>query len=287
MPFLSIKENSFYFLNGTKPITNRSIKKAFKDLHDLITKRIFNDSTVEVDKNVISALDGKPYDSNGSFTGWNQLTNEDNSFKISKGRLFGNIKTIEDPKNQLTLEHSDDGYPATEVATSTPRKLYRKWLNGDNGFRSEKGTTDNSKIRLNLGKGDDFFKIYHEKSLGRDSLINLGPGNDWIGTESGTFNQAVDVKLGRGDDIISNGHNMTILDFNPKQDVIKMGRGVSHQVLRDRIEFEHGLVLLGVTDFDELTIDYHYGYCPKYESCSIEFPEEYPEGIVVNPRPFD
>ena len=66
-----------------------------------------------------------------------------------------------------------------------------------------------------------------------------------------------------------------------------MGRGISHKVPKDRIEFEHGLSLIGIIDFDALNIDYHSGYCPQYESCSIEFPKQYPEGIVVNPRPFD
>ena len=278
MPFLSIKQNRFYFENGTKPITNRSIKNAFKDLHTLITKRIFNDSSVEVKKNVISTNDGRPYNPNSSFIGWNQLVSEDNSFKISKGRLIGNIKEIEDPKNQLTLEHSDEGFPATKIAASTPRKLYKEWMKGDNAFRIEYGV--DSKIKVNLGKGDDFAKIYHEESLGEDSLINLGSGNDFIGTEGSTFNQAITVKLGRGKDQISNGHNMTILDFNPSQDSIWMGRGVSHQVFNDRIEFEHGLVLLGVTDFDALDIDYHAGYCPK-GTCQIQ------NGIVVNPKPFN
>ncbi len=60
---------------------------------------MFNDSTVMVDENVISARDGKPYKPSGSYSGWNQITNEHNSFKISQRRLFGNVKTIEDPKN--------------------------------------------------------------------------------------------------------------------------------------------------------------------------------------------
>ena len=284
MPFLSVKQNRFYIENGSKPITNRSIKNAFQDLHTLITKRIFNDSSVEVKKNVISATDGRPYNPNGSFLGWNQLISDDNSFKISKGRLTGNIKEIEDPKNQLTLEHSDGGYPASKIASSTPRRLYKEWVSGNNAFRIENGV--DSKIKINLGKGDDFAKIYHEESLGEDSLINLGSGNDFIGTEGSTFNQAINVKLGRGKDRIANGHNMTILDFNPKQDSVWMGRGISHKVHNDRIEFEHGLVLLGITDFDALDIDYHAGYCPK-GTCSIEFPAEYPEGIVTNPRPFN
>lgn len=284
MPFLSVKQNRFYIENGTKPITDRSIKNAFRDLHTLITKRIFNDSTVEVRKNVISALDGRPYNPEGSFIGWNQLVSEDKSFSISQGRLNGNIKEIEDPKNQLTLEHSDGGYPASKIASSTPRKLYKEWVSGNNAFRIEKWV--NSRIKVNLGKGDDFAKIYHEESLGEDSLINLGSGNDFIGTEGSTFNQAINVKLGRGKDFIANGHNMTILDFNPKQDSVWMGRGISHQVFNDRIEFEHGLVLLGITDFDALDIDYHAGYCPS-GTCSVAFPAEYPEGIVTNPRPFN
>ena len=73
---------------------------------------------------------------------------------------------------------------------------------------------------------------------------------------------------------------MTILDFNPSQDSIWMGWGISHQVFNDRFEFEHGLVLLGVTNFDALDIDQHYGYCPK-GICSIK------DGIVVNPKPFN
>jgi len=277
MPFLSVKQNRFYIENGSKPITDRSIKNAFQDLHTLITKRIFNDSSVEVKKNVISATDGRPYNPNGSFLGWNQLVSDDNSFKISKGRLTGNIKEIEDPKNQLTLEHSDGGYPASEIASSTPRKLYKEWVSGKNALRIEYGI--DSKIKINLGKGDDFAKIYHEESLGKDSLINLGSGNDFIGTEGSTFNQAINVKLGRGKDFITNGHNMTILDFNPNKDSIWMGRGISHKVYEDRIEFEHGLVLLGVTDFDALDIDYHAGYCPS-GTCHIK------NGIVVNPKPF-
>ena len=277
MPFLSVKQNRFYIENGTKPITDRSIKNAFKDLHTLITKRIFNDSTVEVKKHVISALDGRPYDPEGSFIGWNQLVSEDKSFKFSKGRLTGNIKEIEDPKNELTLMHSDEGFPATKIAASTPRKLYKEWVQGNNALRIEYGI--DSKIKINLGKGDDFAKIYHEKSLGEDSLINLGSGNDYIGTEGSTFNQAINVKLGRGKDWIANGHNMTILDFNPNKDSIWMGRGISHKVYEDRIEFEHGLVLLGVTDFDALDIDYHAGYCAS-GTCHIK------NGIVVNPKPF-
>ena len=194
MPFIHQAEQVL-LRHGTKPITNRSIKNAFKDLHTLITKRIFNDSSVEVKKR-ISANDGRPYNPNGSFIGWNQLVSEDNSFKISKGRLTGNIKEIEDPKNQLTLEHSDEGFPATKIAASTPRKLYKEWVKGDNAFRIEYGV--NSKIKVNLGKGDDFAKIYHEESLGKDSLINLGSGNDFIGKEGSTFKQSITVKLVSG-----------------------------------------------------------------------------------------
>lgn len=56
-----------------------------------------------------------------------------------------------------------------------------------------------------------------------------------------------------------------------------MARGISNKVLKDRIEFEHGMVLIGITDFVALNIDYHSCYCPQHEPYFIEFSKQYPK----------
>ena len=93
-----------------------------------------------------------------------------------------------------------------------------------------------------------------------------------VGLSSKDFMQNADVYVGIAH----------LFEWNRKSIAVKMGRGISNKVLKDRIEFEHGMVLIGITDFGALNIDYHSCYCPQHEPYFIEFSKQHTKWIVIN-----
>jgi hypothetical protein len=132
----------------------------------------------------------------GTFTGPENIKIIDkggtNSFEIDAVELGGYIDI-----------KSGAGEDTVDIADSNFSKLKLNLGAGDD-FVFLDGNTIHYDSRINTGDGDDevFIGEGGSNTFGDKLKINTGNGNDVVGAEDNTFQQQLSIKTGNGDDIV-------------------------------------------------------------------------------------